>query len=264
MALARAVRHGCCPGARSTTARTRETTPPERSPSRAPSGYRVRVGWAGQQFLCVAVLMACRAGPHATEGAEAGHAARAPARAPGDTPTIVADRGVSHGTRGVRVETRWRSEVDPRGVIVVFSPRDATYADLANRVLAEGFNHSFVESTNAPLAARVEFAATIANDKSLGGRQWLERAELRQPTITVLWFDAGEREAARTLLREHPPFRVAAAILVGGTGLSSRDAIALEGGGEIRVLEAQGPVNDALWAEVREFLAEVERDLGLR
>lgn len=190
--------------------------------------------------------MACRAGPHATERAEAGHTAPAPARAPGDAPTIVADRGVSHGTRGVWVETLWRSEVDPRGVIVVFSPRDAAYADLANRVLAEGFNHSFVESTDAPLAARVEFAATIANDKMLGGRQWLERAELRQPTITVLWFDAGEREAARTLLREHPPFRVAAAILVGGAGLSRRDAIALAGGGAIRVLEA--PRTTAPWS----------------
>jgi hypothetical protein len=178
--------------------------------------------------------------------------------------SLVADRGVVHRPELVRVVTSWRSDATPRGVMIVVpadTARAEDIADLANKTLDAGFNHALVDAAMQPLAARIDVAAGVVNDKALGYRQWLERGDPRQPVLTVLWVDA-PAGAALAALRERPPFMVQAAIVTTrGTAPQRSD---LPGDpGTLRVLELPVPhgLDDAAWAEALRFIADVERDV---
>lgn len=209
-------------------------------------------------------LLACRAdagetrplgGPPEPEPSELVKAVR----------SLVADRGVAHMTDQVTVLTSWRSDVIPRGVLIVVPADDAradAIADLATRTLDAGFNHALVDGATRPLAARIAVAAGIANDKALGYRQWYERDDPRRSTLTVLWLDAPDLADALPALRERPPLRVQAAIVTTRGGTPQRSDLAGDPG-TLRVLELPAPpgrLDDAAWAEALRFLANVERD----
>lgn len=203
-------------------------------------------------------LVACRAGPAATAAPERPREAPIASAAEPHRPAIVADRGVAHSSEEVRVVASWRSDVDPRGVVVVFFAEEPGAAGLANRILDAGFNHAFVEPAHRPLATRLAVAAALTNDKSLGQRQRMEQGHPRRPGITVFWLD-GRGGGALEALRAAPPFRVQAAIVLTRAGPPRRHVFAGASGGELHVLEIVSPIDDAAWTEVVRFLDEIER-----
>ena len=158
----------------------------------------------------------------------------------------------------------WRSQVEPRGVVVVFPAKDRSpveMAGVANRILDAGFNYAFVEPP-APLAARIAVGTAIAHDKSLGARQWLESGRPREPTITLLWFDDDDGEALELLRAQHP-FMVQAAIVGAGSSATQRHILTNQHG-ELPVLEVPGPLDGAGQRDVIRFIDEVEHALLCR
>lgn len=199
---------------------------------------------------------ACRAEPGATETP-----GRTSDGASTERPAIAADRGVVYGSDEVRIRASWRSDVDPRGAVIVFSGDASESAIIANRVLDAGFNVAVVESASRSIAHRLEVAATITNDKSLSQRQRLEQGRPRQPAVNVFWLDASEGEGVIDLLRAQPPFRVHAAVVLTREGPPRRLAFASESAGEIRVLAVPAPLDDAAWMEILRFVEDVVQDL---
>lgn len=213
--------------------------------------------------LAVAALLACR--PADVDTGSPGPPPPEPSPLDEAMRSVVADRGVTHGTRRVNVTTLWRSDVTPRGVMLVV-PADTTppaaLADLAQKTLDANFNFAFVFPASAPLAERIDVAAGLANDKSLGARQWYERRDARRPTLTVLWLVGPDADAALAALRDRPPFMVPAAIVTTRAGAPRRSELPGDRG-TLRVLELPVPhgLDAAAWAEAMSFIADLERDV---
>jgi hypothetical protein len=218
---------------------------------------------AVHRLALAGALLACRTDP--VDTSSPGPPEPEPSAIIAAVRSLVADRGVAHSTERVTVMTSWRSDVTPRGVMIVVPADDAradALTDLATRTLDAGFNHALVDSTE-PLAARVAVAAGIANDKSLGARQWYERSDPRQPTLTVLWLDVADRGEALAVLRDRPPYMVQAAIVTTRGNAPLRSELPGDPG-PLRVLELPAPhgrPDDAAWAEALRFIADVERDV---
>lgn len=215
---------------------------------------------------CLAVLgalLACRTG--SVDTSSPGPPAPEPSPLDSAMRSVVADRGVVHGTRDVNVKTLWRSDVTPRGVILLVPAADVrpdVLDDLSQRTLDANFNVALVSPASEPLAERIDVAAGLANDKSLGARQWYERGDPRQPTLTVLWLVTPDAAEALAALRDRPPFMVAAAIVTTRGGAPQRSDLPGDPG-PLRALELPVPrgLDDAAWSEALRFIADVERDV---
>jgi hypothetical protein len=155
----------------------------------------------------------------------------------------------------------WRSDVDPRGVVVVFFAEEPGAAGLAKSHPRRGasiMHSSSLLTARSPPASRV--AAALTNDKSLGQRAADGTGATRDgPASPCSWLDGrggrGPRGAARSPAVSASRLRSCSHERVRRAGTCSR----AHRGGELHVLEIVSPIDDAAWTEVVRFLDEIER-----
>ena len=206
--------------------------------------------------LVLAALAACRGG--APEAAPP----PPPSSPPTPAPSIAGDRGLLYKSGDVALRVVWRADSDARGLVVDFAPtRTAAIAD-ADRLLDMDLVYAAVDAPAAALAERIDGAASLIDEKPIDDLPRFERGEPSRVTPTIFLLDGRRDPDALERLRNAPPRRVSAAVVLTDAEATCREGGARSSAGALTILALCAPLDDAAWAELRALVDAAEASLS--